>query len=111
MESNESLSGSHYNVTPRGFKEITQAEFSRRFFMYILKPQCSKQIHEDADGNQLEEKFFQIRFWEISYPNWENMGVAMAEEKYTMRYFIFGERERWIKNENAFAAQFAGDNS
>lgn len=108
----QSLAGSHYNWAPQGFREVTMDEFGRRFYMYILKPQCSKQIHRDAEGNQLKESFTSIRFWEIDYDGWENMGLAMASDnKNILRYFMFGEKIRWTKNENAFAAQFAGDNS
>lgn len=108
---NISLPGSHYNNAPVGFVGIKQEEFARIFFMYILKAQISKFVCRDHNGDDLSESFSSIRFWEIDYPGWEGMGIAMAYKKDKMRYFRFGEDDRWIKNENKFATQFARDNS
>lgn len=106
----------NYNEQPKGWKEISVSDFSRAIFCYIFKKHIMRQMHYDHEKNKIPYKGNTLLF-EVSYTDWENMGVAMRFEydkdydKGQMKYFRFGEDERWEINERKFAAQFAGDNS
>lgn len=109
---------SNYNTQPKGWKEISGGEFSLAFFSYIFKEPESRQMHYDHEGNKIPYNG-NTKLFEVAYSDWENMGVAMRWEYEAgkfyedgqMKYFRFGEDERWAINESRFAAQFAGDNS
>ncbi len=83
------------------------------FFMYIFLPPVLKQIVRDANGNEVRGRFDNVKLFEVNYDGWEGMGVAMEynHKEDRMRYYRFGEGQRWQDNENAFCAQFAHDNS
>ncbi len=107
---------SQYNTQPNGWTEITADLFAHYFFTYIFKPSESRQMHRDENGDKVDYKGT-AKLFEVRYPDWEGMGVAMRWEfeidfdKGRMAYYRYGEDDRWIERTRKFAAQFAGDNS
>lgn len=103
---------SKYNEQPKGWKEISDADFVRLFFMYIFKDSETRQMRRDADGKPIPYEGT-TRLWEVKYGGWEGLGVGIRYDYATKRikYFRYGEDELWRQRNNEFAAQFANDNS
>lgn len=104
-----------YNERPPFWREITDYEFGSIFFCYITKEKEFRQLF--WDGNRrltVEEGAGNNTFlFEISYKSWEGLGVAMQMDNRAnkIRFFQYGDPEKWRIESARFAAQFAGDNS
>jgi hypothetical protein len=101
-----------YNTAPSHWMEINEAHFTRLFFLYIKKHPVHRQIIRDISGEDLSYTGSSCLF-ELAYKGCEGLGVAIAQSKDRdqLRFFKFGDMQRWHKFEQGFAAQFAGDNS
>lgn len=100
-----------YNTQPEFWREVTDEEFAHAFFQYLFKPQESRQMFYDTEDKKLPSPVHQVRLFEIAYHGWEGLGVAIACIDKEIRFFKYGDPDRWKDNFNRFAAQFAGDNS
>ena len=95
-----------FNHAPEGWRKISTEEFGRLFFIYPYKSFERRQLKEVGH--------YDCNLFELDYPEADGLGVAMANvwrSKWELDFYRFGNLEKWIKFETAFAARFAGDNS
>jgi hypothetical protein len=104
---------SEKNQLPKFWRQVTPEEFARVFFIYIFKKPEHRQIFEDADGNKLNKNsLLFVKVFECGYSTWTGLGVAMVwYGDNDIRYYKYGDPQRWKDEEHLFVCQFLGDNS
>jgi len=105
-----------YNTAPVGLKEISPEEFSRGIFHYCKDAWESKQVRGENvfDLQMIPLPYDEAKKKDLGYAimrDWYDREKKRNRPKAIIRFCRYGLDEDWIKFENAFAAQFAGDNS
>lgn len=108
----------NYNNRPDGWQELTAREFADHYyFHYCLKKAEYRQIK--SDPNNIMSGLLSARLYELEYASADGLGVAIVndwlaartDETKVIRYYRFGDPEKWEKFRSRFASQFAHDNS
>jgi len=105
---------SKYNLIPINWKEISNEEFTRVFFMYCFDPLEHRQMLRYPDGTNIGKlinaNIFSISGTKDKFPE-DGLGVALFRDEYSCKFAKFGNDADWMKFEGDFAKQFRGDNS
>lgn len=103
-----------FNIFPDNWKEISNEEFTRIFFMYLKDQIEFRQMMRFSNGEPASRRIygnmFSISGTKTQFPE-DGLGVALFRDGYSCKFAKFGNDLDWSKFESDFAAQFRGDNS
>jgi len=92
---------------PPYWKQITNEEFAIDFFCFHCKQQKSKLFFYDENGEPLKQPFIFTKIWDIEYPTWEGLGLAICwHGNNDIRFYRYGDPKKWETEKALFNAIF-----
>lgn len=92
---------------PKFWKEIDEVEFTKLFFTYDFKDVKKEPILLDHNGEELVHPYVFLALWEIEYPAFEGLGIALAwMRENRVHYFKFGSSEKWNSEDGILISQY-----